>query len=205
MTRNEIIAAVRARMDEINPLQEGTTIADPQIEAQLDYAAVNLMEMLPSVLAYPVDAGATDHENYIEDYSIDIICPADFLRLHKLKLTDWNRSISDLLPANHPKIDLQIYKHVKATVNKPIGVLSRNATRDIITCFPAPDDELYVVEQFLYVKKPDNAESLQDDLIDLLTWVCASMIYSIHGQPSFANLAKEKLMQGMEGKLKYRS
>lgn len=204
MTRDQIIAIVRAKMDEINPLDEGTTIKDPQIDAQLDYAAINLIEVLPSVLAFPVDAGAVDAENLIDDLSIDIVCPSDFVRLHKLKLMHWTRSISSLLPADHPRIDLQIYKHLKATANRPVGVLSRSPDGDIITCYPPPDYTLYVVEEFIYVKRPASAESLNNQLIDMLAWNTASIVYAIHGQPEFSKLCQERLAHMIETKLKYR-
>ena len=203
MTRDQIIAIVRAKMDEINPLDQGNTIKDPQIDAQLDFATINLMETLPSILAYPVEE-TVDAENLIEDLSIDVVCPSDFLRLHKLKLFSWNRSIYSLLPADHPRIDLQIYKHLKATVNRPVGVISRSADGDIITCYPPPDDTLYVVEEFLYVRRPENAQSLNEQLIDLLAWNAACIVYSIHGEGNFSKLCLDRLAQMIEAKLKYR-
>ncbi len=205
MTRDQIIDAVRAKMDEINPLAAGTTILDPQIDAQLDNAAVALVDALPSILAHPEDAGAVDAKNLIEDLSVDVVCPSDFVRLHKLKLTHWNRTVSDLLPANHPQVDLQIYRHLKATANRPVGVLSRDENGYIITCYPPPDDLLYAVEELLYVKKPANAQALDDDLIDLLAWQAAGTIYTIHRQAELAGVCYQMLTAAIEAKMKYRS
>lgn len=208
MTRDQIKAVVRAKMDEVNPLDQGTTILDPQIEAQLDYAATNLLETLPSILALPVVASPLpEPANLIEDLSVDVPCPTDFLRLHKLKLDHWNRHISDLLPANHPRIDLQIYKHLKATINKPAGVLSHNGTVDIVTCYPPTGETAGAndVSEFIYVKKPDNAEALDDSLIDMLAWHASGLIYSIHGQGEFAKLCFDALQRMITTKLKYHS
>ncbi len=219
MTRSQIIQVVRARLDEINPLDQGTTILDPQIDAQLDSAAVSLMELLPSIMAYPATASPT-LVNHVPGISIDIECPTDFLRLHRLRLghvTDslkqWTRSVTDLLPAGHPKVDTQQYKHVKATLHKPFGVLKRGAT-DIITCYPdcggSIDD--HSVAEFMYVKRPvdpitnqPKAEVLNDNLIDMLAWKAAEVIHSIHGQGNFAEMCRNNLMATIEGKLKYRS
>jgi hypothetical protein len=203
MTRDQIKAIVKARMDEINPLDQGTTILDPQIEANLDFAAVNLLEALPSILAHPVP-GSPIPTNLIPNYSVTIPCPSDFLRLHRLRLPNWNRSISELLSDNDPAVDLQFYKHLKATVNKPIGVLVRGAAQYNIICYP-PDDIPGTVAEFLYVAKPANAQALNDDLVDLLAWNAAGIIYSIHGQGENANLCTQMLQGLIQAKMKYRS
>jgi hypothetical protein len=204
MTRDQIKTVVKGKMDELDPLGTGTTIEDSQIEAQLDHAAITLLESLPSVLAIPEEAFVTA-ENLITDLSIDIPCPTDFLRLHKLKLTDHVRMITDLLPPNHPAIDLQVYKHVRASIYKPIGVLTKKTTGHVITVYPPPTDTLYAIEEFLYVKRPTAAEDLDDTLIDMLAWTCASAIYTIAGSP-LAKTCQEALTQIVQAKMtKYNS
>ncbi len=210
MDRADIIEAVRAKLDEINPLDEGTTIMDPQIDAQLDAAAVDLVETLPSVLAYPIEAEyMPEPENLIQDLSVDIPCPSDFVRLHKLRLEHWTRSIYELLPPDDPKILLQDYVHMRATMRRPFGVLTRGDGVDIITCYPPPEGEdnlIYVeVSEFMYVPLPSAAEELNDGLIDMLAWNAAGIIYGIHGEPALAEAARGKLAEMIQKKIKYRS
>ncbi len=212
MYRELIIEAVRAKMDEINPLDQGETIVDPQIEAQLDGAAIDLLEKLPSILCSPVVAEDVEPENFIAEMSVDIPCPANFIRLHRLRLGNWVRGISDLLPQNDPQVLLQDYKHLKATIRRPIGVLSRNVDGDVITCYPPPDvvyaNEVEVAE-FLYVDKPDDVEEMlsnKPDLLEMFVWNCAAIVYVIHGQGANAEACNKKLVEMIEQKmLKYRS
>ena len=203
MTRDQIKAIVKAKMDEINPLDQGTTILDPQIEANLDSSATSLLEALPSVLAHPISTSPMPI-NLVAGLSVTVPCPMNFLRLHRLRLSHWRRSISDLLPNNAPEVDLQYYKHLKATINKPLGVLVRSTTAYNIICYP-PESTTGAVSEFLYVARPDNAESLHDDLIEMFSWHVAGTIYAIHGQGENANLCTQMLKGLIEARMKYRS
>ena len=205
MNREAIIEIVRAKMDEINPLDQGTTILDPQIDAQLDAAAVDLIETLPAVLAYPVEAGPVDPENLVDDMSIDIPCPDDFIHLHKLKLSHWTIPIYHVTHPDDQKVLLQNYKHLKATIRKPFGVLTSKGDNYVITCYPPPESNITYaqVEEFMYVASPLAAEELNDNLIDMLAYNAAGIIYTVHGQPQLAELCRAKLAEMIQKKNKY--
>jgi hypothetical protein len=207
MNRQQIINLVRAKMDEINPLDNGQTVVDPQIDAQLDNSAVSLLELLPSVLAHPVsDTTAPEVQNLIPNKSVDVVCPADFLRLHRLRLNFWDRALTTLLPAGHPVEYRQDYYFIRANPRRPVGILYNIEGRDTIVCYPAPTGlTLPDIHEFVYVKRPAYAQDLPDALIDMLGWHAAALIYSIHGQGEFASLANSKLTEMIQTKLKYRS
>ncbi len=204
MTRQEIISAVKAKIDEIHPLQAGATIADPQIEMQLDNAAVALIEALPSVMAYPVQA-TPSVENYIEGQSIDVICPADFVRLHRIKLDHWAVPVTELVPDTGRLAQVQMYEYLASTVTRPAAGLYSKGLQTIIRCYPAPDTDGECVQEFIYVQRPAVAQDLNDSLIDMLSWQAAAIIYAIHGQGDSAELCQARLNAQIDAKLKYRS
>ncbi len=218
MTRADIIELVQAKLDEVHPLQAGATIADPQIDKQIDGAAVSLVEMLPSVLAYPVSASEMPAlVNFIPDMSVDIVCPADFIRLHRLRFMHWLRPLMSLTPDGTKLLYQQDYEYLKSTTRRPSAALYNKDGVDYITCYPAPapaDDQGCLTEypdpaeglaEFVYVQRPAAAEDLADALMEMLAWKAAEVIYQIHGQQDASTLCRERLMAMIEAKLKYRN
>lgn len=211
MTRTQIIDLVRAKMDEIHPFAQGDTIVDPQIDAQLDSAAVKLMEGLPSVLAFPVSATVGDLSvtNHISEYSLDIECPDDFIRLHRLKLTGWTRPVIELIPDGSRLLYEQDYEMIRATVRRPKAALYNMGGVDYISCYPAPEipdpvpPGTVYINEFVYVQKPDAAEDLNVALMDMLAWKVAGEIYAIARQKEDALMCYERLNLIISDKLKY--
>lgn len=213
MTRTQIIDLVIAKMDEVHPFAQGETIHDVQIGKQLDNAAVSLIEMLPSVLAHPVSAeGPFTISNHKSGARLDIECPGDFVRLHRVTLSDWERPVIELMPDGIKLLYEQDYEMIRATIRRPKAALYTKDSTDYITCYPAPVIEPpeeppavpeYVTE-FVYVQRPTAAESLDDSLIDMLAWKAAGLIYTISRQSELANTCYTMLNQMIETKLKYR-
>jgi hypothetical protein len=211
MTRANIIELVQATMDEVHPFDQGETITDVQIDKQLELSAVLLMEMLPSVLANPTSAtvGTLTVSNHTSGVSLDIKCPADFIRIHRIKLLDWVRPVIELMPDGIRLLYEQDYDYLRATIRRPKAALYRKDTFDYITCYPAPvipetDPPASYISEFVYVQKPTAAETLPDDLIEMLAWKCASKIYSISRQADLAQVCDARLSEIVQSKLKYR-
>ena len=218
MTRNEIIELVKAKLDEVHPLQAGQTIVNPQIEQQIDGVAVSLVEFLPSVLAFPVSASDTPALlNYVPGMSIDVQCPADFVRLHRLRFAHWMRPVVGLSPDGTKLLYQQDYDYLKSTVRRPSAALYTKDNTDFITCYPGPrpaDDPDCLTDypnpgdalvEFVYVQRPAAAEDLHDDLIEMLAWKVAADIYLIHGQADASTMCSQRLSSLVDAKLKYRS
>ena len=207
MTRSQIIALVQAKMDEVHPFAQGETITDVQIEKQLDVSAISLVEMLPSVLANPTSASPMpDTSNFKESFSIDIKCPADFIRLHRVKLDAWQRPVVELYPDGDKLFYQQDYDYIKATIRRPMAALYRKDGFEYITCYPAPAEapESGHISEFVYVKSPTAAETLPDNMIEMLAWKCSANIYSITRQSDLAQVCDARLNEIIQSKLKYR-
>ena len=202
MTRSELIEKVATVLDEINPLEQGETIANQQIDKQLDGAADSLVRMLPSSIAFP-ETGTPTVRNFIADFSVELECPADFVRLHRLKLKDWIRSISSLSPDGDQLLLKQDYKYVKSTFRRPMASIHNEDGTDIITCYPPPEESGDEVVEFLYVKKPSNAQSINTELMDMLAWHCAGIVYSVSGQSEHAELCRNRLAAMIETRIKH--
>lgn len=190
MTRTEIIEAVKAKMDEVHPLDAGVTIVDPQIDKQLDQAAKSLLGMLPVSLCDPIKGGpgSTNFENY--PFEIDkkeryteIKCPDNFYRLYMLRLKGWHKGITSLLPPN---------SYIRRTTSRtPYGIYYNAGGDQYIKCYP-PSAE---VEDFLFIAEPGAAETLDDGLLEFLAWHTASVVFSIAGQDKEAQSCSVRLME----------
>ena len=206
MTRQQIIDYVVAKMDEIHPTNQGETIQDKQVETQLDASAVSLMEALPSVLADPKTAvlTANDLSDHIEGFSVTLKCPDDYIRLHRLKLNDWIRPVTDLFPDGDRLLWQQDYDYIKSTKRRPAASIYHKDERYYITCYPAIG-EAPAVEEFVYVKKPAAAEDIGDHLVELLAWKCAGHVFQVAGQFERTQACEQRLGEIVQAKLKYRS
>ncbi len=199
MTRSAIKDIVRAKMDELHP-GEGETIQDAQIEAQLDASAVLLVEVLPSRLAYPVSASPS-LDNEVDGLSVDVVCPADFIKIHRLRLEGWTNHVTRLAEDTERIHQEQGYDMLRATVRRPVGVLSSGGAQYHITCYPAKGDGTDSIEDFMYVKRPTAAETLNDNLIELLAWQTAASIYLIAGQVDMSGACTQKLTTLIQSKI----
>lgn len=222
MNRTDIIALVQSRMDEVNPLQQGDTLVDPLITLELDRCAVELLHMLPSVLCRPVIPTKYEMvddvdtivkytpavENFIPFNKADIVCPDDFLKIHRVRLDYWQKPIYNLLYDQHPKVVMEDYRYIKSTPLKPTGVLyaySEVVEDELketyhIECYPV-GGEAPQVEDFMYVRTPNTAEELHFDLMDMLAWHTAGRIYAIHGETNNTTLCSGKLKELIQVKL----
>jgi hypothetical protein len=194
MTRNEIIQMVKARMDEIDPT-EGVTILDPQIDAELDNCAVQLVEMLPPWLSNPKTGVATVDTHNI-DHNAIIQCPADFVKVHRMKLSHWTRPIFSARRYADDEIRQEDYEHIRATDRTPWALYIEDT---VLECYPG-GRTLPTVEEFSYVKRPANAQALDDNMMDMLVWLVAAKVYAVHGEGQFSELASQKLKELIQGK-----
>ena len=194
MTRDEITQTVKARMDEISPT-EGVTILDPQIEAELDNCANQLVEMLPSWLCNP-ETGVPTITTHTADESVVIQCPLDFVKIHRMTLSNWTRPIFSARRYAETERRLENYEHIRATERTPWAMYISDT---MLECYPGGRSQPTVTE-FSYVVRPDNAEDLADNMIDMLAWLVAAKVYAVHGEGQLSELASAKLKELIESK-----
>lgn len=189
MTRNQIIEKVLAKMDEMNTISEGATIVDYQVASELDSSAVELMTILPPHLCNPSSTSPTVTNGMIT-------CPNDFLRIAELEMSAWDKSLTSLVLSNDPRVTYSLYNYYKPSAKYPLAVLKNTAgaTAPFYKIKVEPWTAGDTVVTFTYIKRPSAAEVLDDSLIDLFSWLCASRVYRVHGEHDMAKNCEEKFI-----------
>ena len=204
-SRLTIINYVKAKIDEIIPEGEGVqfnveaepNVSDPYnllINSILDEAAKRTLMSAPIHVIEPTDASSQtvtadaggDKIGYIE-------LPDNFLRLISLKMTDWEREVNEAITTYHPGYKMQRNKYVRGGVSKPVAVYAWRkigaVQKRVIEYYSV--DTNHTIESFFYVPETV-AEEVQSNLLDALTWFCASMILNIVGMENAAKIAEEQ-------------
>lgn len=187
MTRENIIKQILLRIDEISPFAATDIIDNDLIDGLLNESAEDVLMKLPLHLL-PTSTPST--VNQISDQiSTKIQLPIDFLRLIKLKLSGWNKSINELFPEEHPKFQLQYTnKYLRGTINRPIAFIvnaTTNQNKDIL-CFGNSNDNN--VSQFYYCKKLV-AELIPDNILEPLFYIGAFKTLVAMEKPEQAKVA----------------
>jgi hypothetical protein len=206
--RYQLIGSVKVKIDEMMPEGEGAQFEvltenvsdtlDIYINSLLDECAMTLHQIAP------IDRiiGKSSIESAVRnsDGSGYIKCPTDFLRLQILKITGFERPITnkDLITPNHPNYKKQ-FTVLRGGIAKPVGVLTNKnisgTVYRVIEYFSLPTStNPHVKEIYDYVPIVD-AEDVQTDLVDSLTWICASKILGIVGRTEESTIAMARAME----------
>lgn len=192
MDRADIIIKVQARLDEISEFASGETVYNHQVDKELDDSAVELVSLLPAHIAYPIEPG--DDPSISDGY---ILCPSDFVKIATLKMSNWDIRVTHCVSPGDIRESYQLYDYLASDKRLPVAVLYNTDTGAYkIRVFPAGG----TIDVFSYVQRPPNAQALNDNLIDIFTWLCASRVYRVHGEADMSVLCMEKFGQMVQAK-----
>jgi len=194
MTRAEITTLTKAYIDELSPFSD--TDLNPSIEnidPILDNSARTVARVAPNSLLIPAAITGTPVVDSPVSGVITIPLAADFLKLHSVKLTDWNQEVNKAITVEDPKYALQKYAAIRGGISKPVVVLKSTAAGKTIECYSY--STLSTVESALYIAFTV-AEALPDDLLEPIAWQCAAdVIMSMKGDPSGALLKVQQFFK----------
>lgn len=187
MEREKIIQKVKHKLDEVSPLEEGNPVGSPIIEKFLDSSVTDLYSILPAHLIKSTDiseqtiSGNTDGSGTIE-------MPDGFIKLVNLKLTDWNRPVSKTITEEDPKYKLQFNAYTRGGKSKPVVVQRYDEANSkfILEYFTSATHEIDRGSCLVDTK----AESVQDNLVEALTWMIAANVLQ----------SKEKIKESEEAR-----
>jgi hypothetical protein len=202
MNRTALINQVKSKIDELSPSdsiivsvgQDDNKPIDTIIGDLLDESAKEVLLKAPVhrlTVTSSSNAG-TAATGDAKTGTIDI--PNDYLRLVELKMTDWLRPVTELVPQGTPLANMQYNKYLRGGLNKPVAVLSHRSDKMVIEYFTI--DTKHTVERFLYIKK-DVAENVPEILQDALCWICASRVLTIFGKVEGAKKAEDNAISLM--------
>ena len=189
--RQQLLDKVMARLDEVSEFSSGLTIVNHQVAKEMDDSAVELMHLLPAYMAYP--------ENGTPEFSGGYItCPEDFVKIARLKLSSWDIPVTACTYPGDPRESFQLYPYLASDGRNPLAVIYNGAAGEItIKVYPNGG----TLTEFNYVKRPSAAEQINENLVDMFTWLCASRVYRVHGEKEAANICEEKLASIIQVKM----
>jgi hypothetical protein len=203
--RLTLINYVKAKLDEIIPEGEGVqfaveddvNISDPLnliINAILDEAAKRVLLNAPLHVLDPVKSETETGTADTDDDKIGFIPLADnFMRLVSLKMSDWKREVTNAINATDKRYRAQRNKYIRGGVAKPKAVFSFRTITDehrrVLEYYSV--DGSHSIDWLFYIQET-NAQNLQSNLVDALTWVAAGMVLQITERVDLAKVAFEQ-------------
>jgi hypothetical protein len=179
--RAGLVNRVKIKLDEFTPEGVGLPF-DEYIGPVLDECVRTIQEAAPLHL---LTASPITGEISYESYKAYLPLPADFVRLYEIRFPLWKRSVRKAIKPEDPEFRIQENEYLSGGYARPVVSIVYKSNGPVLECSKVlentvPDRKLYVAES-----KP---ESLNDDLSEPLTWLCASRIFTIMGYPDKAQL-----------------
>jgi hypothetical protein len=204
-TRLTLINYVKVKLDEIIPEGEGvqfsvegdSNISDPlniMVNSILNEAAKRVLLNAPIHVLDPVkSATAAGTPDAVDNKIGHIPLASNFLRLVSLKMADWTREVTSAISANDKRYSLQKNKYTRGGATKPVVVFSFRTITDeqkrVLEYYSV--DDSHNIDWLYYIQETE-AEDLQSNLVDALTWMAAGMILQITERPDLAKIAFEQ-------------
>jgi hypothetical protein len=204
-TRLTLINYVKVKLDEIIPEGEGvqfsvegdSNISDPlniMVNSILNEAAKRVLLNAPIHVLDPVkSATAAGTQDAVDNKIGCIPLASNFLRLVSLKMADWTREVTSAISANDKRYSLQKNKYTRGGVTKPVVVFSfrtiSSEQKRVLEYYSV--DDSHNIDWLYYIQETE-AEDLQSNLVDALTWMAAGMILQITERADLAKIAFEQ-------------
>lgn len=203
MTESDIKNRIKTKLDELTP--SGETLAHPvdsYIDALLGESYNQLLRECP---LYLLPMKSID-ENLVEygvdfdpiEYNAYVPRPSDFIRVGRFKFSDWENEVTRSISTESPDYKIHQNTFLQGRTYRP-AVIEVHALLDIDTalrrylkCLNVRDNDN--VEYLFYVAN-DDVTDLTDDLIDPLTWICASKVFQSFEMFDQAKFAEQRYQQ----------
>ena len=199
MTRDQLIAAVKVKMEELTPFNEGVVVLASSsnvkpitsyIDATLNEASDEALMILPLHLITPsVLPGSMSGANGIGSLEL----PDDFLRLYALKVSTWQRDVCETISETHPAYALQRNPYTRGKSEKPVAVILHDGTKKKLECYSVTG-ATPTVEKKLYVKRVA-AEANPANLLIYVIYLCAIKVYATIERPDMAKVMTDQLAE----------
>lgn len=196
MTKEQIIKAVKVKMEEITPFDDGLMVLNAEvkpIESYISEVFQNSIDKLLMICPLSLTAettlpatGLTATTNNGKSIG-KLTIPDDFIRLHTFKMEGWERPVHRCISTENPKYSEQLNPWTRGGNSKPVIV--NKGYLEIYT-YNTGD----TVQTSLYVKRVDIDApdiSIHDKLINPLCSLIAADVYAIFGSQQSEVMMKE--------------
>ena len=108
-----------------------------------------------------------------------ITLPDDYLRLVKVKLTEWSTPVSIPISVDHPLYRQQHNKYTRGHQDKPVVAYVEIGSEKRLECYSYT--KISTVESLWYIQKFDENNKYKDIIAELIALTCARKIFEIFG------------------------
>ena len=108
-----------------------------------------------------------------------ITLPDDYLRLVKVKLTEWSTPVSIPISVDHPLYRQQHIKYTRGHQDKPVVAYVEVGSEKQLECYSYT--KISTVESLWYIQKFDVKNEYKDAIAELIALTCARKIFEIFG------------------------
>jgi len=198
--RYNLIGMVRVKIDDLLPEGEGIEYALPSgaslkdtldiyIDGLLNESAKHLLQTAPRDVLRPVAAVAPIATN-TGDGSGFIEAPADFLRFFALMIGGWQKEVTKTIHPERDKAEYLLQKNIwtRGGKVKPVVAINQTPTKVILEYYSLDTGDTHSITYLRYIPFAE-AELVQDNLQDALTWLCAGRIRQAVKDEAGANIA----------------
>jgi len=197
MTRADIIAAVKVKLEELTPFSEGLVVLSSStdvkpiqsyIDKTLNEASDEVRMLLPlHMLPADVISGTVTVTNGVGVLPL----ASDYLRLYAIKAPEWAREVNRPISVENPEYLLQSNPHTRGKSQKPVVAINRTTTGRILELYTVATAEL---TKQLYVKQVV-AETNPDPLVPYIVLMCAIKVCDIFGEKENSDALTKDLTQ----------
>lgn len=187
MTRDQLIHAVKVRLEELTPFEGGlevlTSDVNPiasYIDSLLNESGDEVQMLLPLHLLTPTAISTTPVKGDDGVYRLEL---ADtFLRLHSIKAPTWEREVNFAISTTNPEYQLQRNKFTRSGNAKPVVAIAHEGGKNKLELYSIPDTTL---EKKYFIAKVA-AENLPDKLSPYVVLMCAIKVLGALERPDLA-------------------
>lgn len=189
MRREQIIAQALRCIDEIYPQDNEANAPNFPLAEFLDEAGRRVLLMAPLHAIPSLKNLAQCPLRPHDDGSGEIVLPADFLRLARLRMEGWQRPVVAALPEEHPQAALQYHPIARGGAAKPVVLLTHGGSR--LRYFSVPGTE-HRIAQGEYIPYVGIDDTYPEKLSDVAAWTLAALVLGISNEPAAAKAAETR-------------
>lgn len=210
MLGSDIVDLVVVKMEEHTPfgpgndsLLAGNDVLE-EVKPIYDYIKETLAqaadEMLLIAPLHRLSGIVTSQGNITGDLDITtkevvyVSKPTDYLRLHTLQCSSWQRAVHEVVREQDPRYELQYNYWTRGSAQKPVVV---DKGGDKLECYSlrggAVGMSSYNVQEFSYVPHFDEATDYPTDVAEVIALNTARKVYGIFGDTERAAIMQKEI------------
>ncbi len=193
---DDLVKQVKVNMEELTDRQASQVVltvgvnVESYIREKLPDALLAVWSKVPSSLLPCVDCAADLEPIVREDGSGLLFLPDNMWRMVELRMAGWKRPVTRFLTENSPEYELQHNPYTRGGCSTPVCVLLTLEGRKCLEYYALPETSVEPrVESALYVPYPEvkmSGYEMPAELVPVVCYTCAAMVYEILGQPDSA-------------------